>query len=114
MGTLGQIIERRREARGHSWHVFHRNGRPIRDFRGAWGTACAAAKKPGLLFHDLRRSAVRNLVSAGVDQAVAMRITGHKTVSVFQRYRIVADDDVRSALARTDAAIAATTREAQE
>jgi hypothetical protein len=56
---------------------------------------------------DLRRSAARNLVSAGVDQSVAMRITGHKTVAVFQRYRIVADDDLRSALARTDAAIKA-------
>jgi hypothetical protein len=51
--------------------------------------------------------AVRNLVSAGVDQSVAMRITGHKTVAVFQRYRIVADDDLRAALARTDAAIKA-------
>ncbi len=38
-----------------------------------------------------------------------MRITGHKTVTVFQRYRIVADEDVRAALARTDAAIKATT-----
>jgi integrase len=88
--------------------VFHHNGQPIRDFRGAWDQACTAAKKPSLLFHDLRRSAVRNLVSAGVDQSVATRITGHKTVSVFQRYRIVADDDVRAALARTQAAIAAT------
>jgi integrase len=84
--------------------VFHRAGQPILDFRGAWRKACAAAKVPGLLFHDLRRSAVRNLVGAGVDQAVAMRITGHKTASVFQRYRIVADDDVRAALERTEAA----------
>ena len=59
---------------------------------------------PGLIFHDLRRSAVRNLVSAGVDQTVAMKITGHRTVSVFQRYRIVSDDDVRAALERTEAA----------
>jgi hypothetical protein len=51
-----------------------------------------------MIFHDLRRSAVRNLVSAGVDQTVAMKITGHRTVSVFQRYRIVSDDDVRAAL----------------
>jgi len=95
VGSLGEIIARRHAIRGECRYVFHRNGRPIRDFRGSWDNACEAAGKPGLLFHDLRRSAVRNLVSAGVDQSVAMRITGHKTVSVFQRYRIVADDDVR-------------------
>jgi hypothetical protein len=54
--------------------------------------------KPTLIFHDVRRSAVRNLVTAGVDQSVAMRVTGHQTISVFQRYRIVSDDDVRVAL----------------
>jgi integrase len=63
-----------------------------------------AVVEPTLIFHDLRRSAVRNLVTAGVDQAVAMRVTGHQTISVFQRYRIVSDDDVRAALERTQAA----------
>jgi hypothetical protein len=63
-----------------------------------------AVVEPTLIFHDLRRSAVRNLVTAGVDQAVAMRVTGHQTISVFQRYRIVSDDDVRTALERTQAA----------
>jgi integrase-like protein len=57
------------------------------------------------IFHDLRRSAVRNLMAAGVDQSVAMRVTGHQTISVFQRYRIVSDDDVRAALQRTQAAL---------
>ena len=61
--------------------------------------------KPTLIFHDLRRSAVRNLVAGGVDQALAMRVTGHQTISVFQRYRIVSDDDVRTALERTQAAL---------
>ena len=111
VSTLSEIIERRWAAReykarsgaGISPWVFHRDGQPIRDFRGSGRKACAAARMSGLLFHDLRRSAVRNLVAAGVDQAVAIRITGHKTASVFQRYRIVADDDIRVALERAEA-----------
>ena len=44
---------------------------------------------------------------AGVSQTVAMRISGHKTASVYRRYRIVAEDDLREALARTQASLAA-------
>ena len=107
VGALGEIIARRvneRTAAGDgALFLFHRNGQRLGDFRKSWDTACEAGGRPGTLFHDLRRSAVRNLVSAGVDQVVAMKITGHRTVSVFQRYRIVADDDVRAALERTQA-----------
>jgi integrase len=53
------------------------NGDPILDFRSAWTKATKAAKLPGLLFHDLRRSAVRRMRQKGVPTAVAMRITGH-------------------------------------
>jgi integrase len=108
VGELHAIVERRWAARTLGMRisplVFHRAGQPIRTFRKAWQRACLAAGHAGLLFHDLRRSAVRNLVGAGVDQAVAMRISGHKTASVFQRYRIVDDADVRAALERTEAA----------
>lgn len=75
------------------------------DFRKAWGAACNEANAPGILFHDLRRSAVRNMDRSGVGQAVAMKITGHKTLSVYQRYRIVSESDIREALEKTEAAL---------
>ena len=55
--------------------------RDLPTFRGAWESACRTAGHPNLLFHDLRRSAVGNLVDAGVDQRVAMEITGHQTIA---------------------------------
>jgi integrase len=76
--------------------VLHHNGARIGDFRKSWATACRAAKVPGLLFHDLRRSAVRNLERAGVPRSQAKAITGHKTDSVYDRYAIVSEADVRT------------------
>jgi len=61
----------------------------------------------GLIVHDLRRSAIRNLIRAGVSEQVAMRISGHKTVSVFRRYNIVATDDVVTAMRRLESATVA-------
>jgi integrase len=75
-------------------------------FTKAWKAACRAACCPGRIPHDMRRSAVRNLVRAGVPQTVAMRLTGHKTDSVFRRYDIVSPDDLRMAVERLDAATA--------
>jgi integrase len=73
------------------------NGDPILDFRSAWAKATKAAELPGLLFHDLRRSAVRRMRKKGVPTAVAMRITGHLMRTVFDNYDAAHDTDVQDA-----------------
>ena len=112
-GELSDLMERRKEAKKFkvgksetvvlSNYVFHLKGEPIGSFRKSWATACKFANVPGRLFHDLRRCAARNLLQAGVPQAVAMKITGHKTDSMFRRYAIVTPDQQREALRMAEA-----------
>lgn len=75
-------------------HVFHRDGEPIRSFRRAWNAATRRAGIEGYVFHDLRRTAVRNLEKAGVPRSVAMKLTGHKTEAVYRRYAIANEKDL--------------------
>lgn len=77
--------------------VFHREGGKIVDFRKAWASACKRAEVKGLHFHDLRRSAVRNMDRAGIPRATIRRIIGHETDAMFDRYRIVDQRDVDEA-----------------
>jgi integrase len=102
--------------------VFHRQGQPIRDFRKPWERACINAglcvkvkgadgtetKRAVALFHDFRRSCVRNLENAGTPRKVAKSITGHITDSVYERYHVVKEEDQRVALARVEASFVAT------
>lgn len=95
-------------------HVFHRRGAPIKSYRKAWHSACrrAATSRTGDLEviarphligripHDFRRSAVRNLVRAGIPERVAMQLTGHKTRAIFDRYDIVNEADLRAGVSK--------------
>ena len=67
--------------------LFHREGRPIRNFRWAWEKACSLAGISRIP-HDFRRTAVRNLERAGVPESAAMAMVGHKTESIYRRYAI--------------------------
>jgi integrase len=96
--TMGQIIP---------WVFVHPDGSPIRDFRGAWAKACRDAGVPGRLVHDFRRTAVRNLERAGVPRSAAMKLTGHKTEAVYQRYAITDSTMLQEAVIKLSALHAA-------
>jgi integrase len=111
-----------------SQFIFHRSGTAVAETRKSWQTAAIAAglgimickkcgeqgpekyckkcknarKYEGKLFHDLRRSAVRNMVKAGVNTQVAKQWSGHRSDSMFERYSILTTDDMREAQEKTE------------
>ncbi len=119
---LRKLMERRQALRTFegadgpvlSTYVFHHRGAPVIDFRKSWQGACIAARVGrmvedengkehyvGKLFHDLRRSCIRDLVRAGVPPTIARGISGHRSDAVFSRYDIVSGKDMKRALEST-------------
>ena len=84
--------------------VFHRNGKRIKIIKHCWDTACKLAGCPGRIPHDLRRTAIRAMIRAGISEHTAMMMSGHKTASVFRRYAIVSTQDLAEAAAKLAAA----------
>ena len=85
--------------------VVHMKGQRVRSFDYGWTAWMKRLSMEGVLFHDLRRTGVRNLVRAGVPETVAMKISRHKTRSVFDRYNITSEEDLKEAANRLDAYI---------
>ena len=125
--TVRTLLSACVEGKAPDARVFTRsNGSPVRDIGVTWEracsrvgvgrTVCADCSSPmdsgkacpkcksrrslysGLIFHDLRRTAARNLRRAGIPETVIMKIGGWRTRSVFERYAIVSRTDIADAM----------------
>lgn len=104
-GAIKELIERRgaESGRPDSYVLCRANGRPLGQIIRTWKNAAARAGLGHLTSHDLRRSAIRNLVRSGVSQHVAMAWSGHRTASIFARYDITSGSDLANAADRLTA-----------
>lgn len=105
-GDMLAWLEMQKRAHDEWWpacsFLFHYSGKPIGSHVKGWSEACTRAGVPGLLRHDLRRTAVRNMIRAGVPEKVAREISGHRSSSMLDRYNIVSGRDIAVAGARTE------------
>jgi integrase len=97
--ALETVLKERWAARAGAF-VFHNDGVPIQGFFRAWKSACKRANLVGRIFHDLRRTAARDLRRAGVDEGTIMKLCGWKTRAMFDRYNIIDEADLAAAVAK--------------
>ncbi len=103
VGHLREVIDRRRVQRidGCDLVFHHRRGKRIVNFSRSWATAVSrSGLSRNITFHDLRRSFVNNARQAGIDRSLIMKMTGHRTHLVFDRYNIVDESELRTAALR--------------
>jgi integrase len=103
VGEIANIIARRQAERVDACpYIFHREGKRIANYYKAWRTACKNAGLPGKILHDNRRTAARNMDRAGVPRQTAKQIIGHKTDAMYNRYRIVNEQDIREGMMQAE------------
>lgn len=112
-GDMVAELEMAMEEKTKCPYLIHYRDERVLEFKHSWETACKAAGAEGALFHDLRRTAVTNMIEAGLSEREAMEISGHKTRSMLDRYHIVSSQRLKNIGERLAAHMAQVTEEAK-